>query len=304
MSHKDFAAIPTKMPPLAEQRRFAKILSSWDKAIEGNRSLIAAKVRRKQDLMQQLLTGKAQFPEFEDTGVADRHVGGITVHSNDHGIDVLTLLGSLPPKWKAVRVGDFLEFKNGLNYSAGQAGHGVKVVGVGDFEDRSRISYDHLEKVKIADDVDNSYFLRENDLLFVRSNGNKALIGRVLHVTGISEPISHSGFTIRARVVHEDFDPKFITYFFKSTFVKNQFLRLGGGTNISNLSQEKLKSILMPKPPFPEQQKIAALLSASDHEIELTLEKINLLIQQQNGILQQLLSNDVNCDDAINSSGN
>jgi type I restriction enzyme S subunit len=57
--------LPVPLPPLPEQRRIAEILGTWDRAIETLESLIAAKERRKQALMQQLLTGRKRLPGFK-----------------------------------------------------------------------------------------------------------------------------------------------------------------------------------------------------------------------------------------------
>lgn len=57
-------SLPIPLPPLDEQRRIADILSSWDRAIEELEFLIFAKERRKQALMQQLLTGSKRLPGF------------------------------------------------------------------------------------------------------------------------------------------------------------------------------------------------------------------------------------------------
>jgi type I restriction enzyme S subunit len=56
------ATIP--VPPLIEQAEIARILSTWDRAIERVQRLIEAKQRQKKGLMQGLLTGKLRFPEF------------------------------------------------------------------------------------------------------------------------------------------------------------------------------------------------------------------------------------------------
>ncbi len=56
--------LPVLIPPLSEQRRVTDILSTWDKAIEKIDDLIDSKNRRKQALMQQLLTGKRRIPGF------------------------------------------------------------------------------------------------------------------------------------------------------------------------------------------------------------------------------------------------
>ena len=65
------------IPPLPEQRKIAKILSIWDKAISTTEKLIETSKQQKGP-MQQLLTGKKRlvnpetgkaFEEWEDTTV-------------------------------------------------------------------------------------------------------------------------------------------------------------------------------------------------------------------------------------------
>jgi len=56
--------LPILLPPLPEQQKIAAVLSTWDRAIELTEKLIAAKQKRKQALMQQLLTGKVRFAGF------------------------------------------------------------------------------------------------------------------------------------------------------------------------------------------------------------------------------------------------
>ena len=48
-------------PPLPEQRKIAKILSTWDKAIATTEKLIETSKQQKKALMQQLLTGKKRL---------------------------------------------------------------------------------------------------------------------------------------------------------------------------------------------------------------------------------------------------
>ncbi|MDQ7004815.1 MAG: restriction endonuclease subunit S [Ghiorsea sp.] len=57
--------LPVLIPPLPEQKKIAQILSTWDKAIETVEKLIANSQQKKKALMQQLLTGKKRFPEFD-----------------------------------------------------------------------------------------------------------------------------------------------------------------------------------------------------------------------------------------------
>jgi type I restriction enzyme S subunit len=57
-------AFPVPLPPKAEQQAIVAVLSTWDLGIRQFSDLIAAKLRLKQGLMQQLLTGKRRFPGF------------------------------------------------------------------------------------------------------------------------------------------------------------------------------------------------------------------------------------------------
>jgi type I restriction enzyme, S subunit len=57
--------IPIMFPPLLEQCRIAEILGVWDESIDLLERLIGRVRSRKQGLMQQLLTGKKRFKEFE-----------------------------------------------------------------------------------------------------------------------------------------------------------------------------------------------------------------------------------------------
>ena len=58
-------AVKINFPPIKEQQKIARILSAWDKAITTTEALIDNCKKQKKALMQQLLTGKKRFPEFE-----------------------------------------------------------------------------------------------------------------------------------------------------------------------------------------------------------------------------------------------
>jgi len=58
-------AYPLLIPNEKEQKKIARILSTWDKAIETVEKLIENSKAQKKALTQQLLTGKRRLPEFE-----------------------------------------------------------------------------------------------------------------------------------------------------------------------------------------------------------------------------------------------
>ncbi len=59
-------SIPVLVPPILEQQKIAKILSTWDKAISTTEHLIDNSTQQKKALMQQLLTGKKRLLDESD----------------------------------------------------------------------------------------------------------------------------------------------------------------------------------------------------------------------------------------------
>ncbi|ACZ75294.1 restriction modification system DNA specificity domain protein [Dickeya parazeae Ech586] len=59
-----YQTLKIKLPPLLEQKKIAKILSTWDKAIATTEQLLTNSQQQKKVLMQELLTGKKRLPGF------------------------------------------------------------------------------------------------------------------------------------------------------------------------------------------------------------------------------------------------
>lgn len=67
IGQKDLARVCILVPPLAEQKKIAQILSTWDKAISVTEKLLTNSQQQKKALMQQLLTGKKRL--LDENGV-------------------------------------------------------------------------------------------------------------------------------------------------------------------------------------------------------------------------------------------
>jgi len=91
ISQLSLQGIKVARPPLPEQREIAAILSTWDRAIELTEKLIATKQKRKQALMQQLLTGKVRLSGFDDEWQEYR-LGKLFPERDETGRDDLPLL--------------------------------------------------------------------------------------------------------------------------------------------------------------------------------------------------------------------
>lgn len=179
--------------------------------------------------------------------------------------------------WTFTKLGSLAEFKNGLNFSRNNWGHGLKVIGVTDFQGYFYPKYSDVEEINPAGVVRPADYLEEEDILFVRSNGNRRLIGRSLFIKHLPEKMSHSGFTIRLRFKSKRVFPLFYAYLFKSSLIRSVLSIYGGGTNINNLNQQILMNLDVPLPSYTTQHKIAAILSAYDELIENNKRRIFLL---------------------------
>lgn len=200
-------------------------------------------------------------------------------------------LHSMPPDgWRTLRLGDVAAFKNGLNFTAADDGEAIKIVGVTDFQQHTQLaSTEGLATIRVSRKVRDEELLASGDLLFVRSNGNKALVGRCLYFPAVLERLAFSGFTIRGRVNREVLLPEFAASLMRSEAARRQMALAGGGTNISNLSQEALGRILIHVPPLAEQLHIVQVLGTWDRAIGIAERQAALLRREKDGLMADLL---------------
>ena len=179
--------------------------------------------------------------------------------------------------WEKVKLGDIASFSNGINFNKTAYEKGVKLIGVSNFGDRFYPDYLQLQEVK-KDIVRPEDCLRNGDIVFVRSNGNKELVGRCMLVKNPTERVTYSGFCIRARLNDTDrYDPVYFTYYFKSKAFRRAVSGTAVGANIQNLSQARLSNHDCNVPDIETQHRIADILSAYDDLIENNQKQIKLL---------------------------
>lgn len=163
-------------------------------------------------------------------------------------------------------LGEIAIFRNGLNFGKESRGKGCLLVGVPDFQNLFSPDYESLSEINPDGIVKEDDYLQRGDIVFVRSNGNKALVGRSLYINKDVKAL-FSGFCIRARLISEDIDKLFFAYYTKTKSFKSQ-ISSSSGTNINNLNQGILGQVKVPAFHKTYQQKIAAALSALDCKID------------------------------------
>jgi len=166
-----------------------------------------------------------------------------------------------------LRYRDVADFRNGLNFSKNSHGKGCLIISVADFKDYLSPQWTSLGEInpfKVAKEDD---YLKKGDIVFVRSNGNKKLVGRSLFIDRDVKSL-FSGFCIRARLKTDDFHPLFLAYFSKTEHFKSS-INSFAGTNINNLNQDILGDVKIPLYSKEIQKSIVDVLSSIDKKIAL-----------------------------------
>ena len=169
--------------------------------------------------------------------------------------------------------------KNGMNFHTGDSGIEIHCLGVGDFKDYSVIDgTDHLPTISLNEAPPAESMLQDGDIVFVRSNGNKALVGRCLLVYPRSTPTTYSGFCIRYRLTSSDVNSVYLLRVLKTDSMRKKMA--GRGANIQNLNQQILATLDIPLPPIAQQQQFAVFVEQTDKSkfaIQQSLNKLELL---------------------------
>tara|TARA_R110000823_G_scaffold307106_1_gene429686 strand:+ start:871 stop:2244 length:1374 start_codon:yes stop_codon:yes gene_type:complete len=173
---------------------------------------------------------------------------------------------------KQIRFGEVAEFRNGLNFGKDSQGKGCLLIGIPDFKDRFSPDYNSLGEINPLGIIKEDDYLEKEDILFVRSNGNKNLVGRSLYIDRDVKAV-YSGFCIRARLTSSIVDTLYCAYYTRSDRFRSS-ISSSGGTNIQNLNQGILSDVKIPLFSVKTQKQIAKVLSDLDAKIEVN-NKIN-----------------------------
>ena len=201
--------------------------------------------------------------------------------------------GIIPQTWITVSLGELGVAKNGLNFHRDDKGYLVRVLGVGDFKDKTvMFGMGSLTEVSLSSKPDDDSMLQNGDIVFVRSNGSKELVGRNLLVYPNNTLASYGGFCIRYRMNNFDLTtPEYLNFILDSGVLKRKLKKENQGSNISNLNQDILSALAVALPMDKgEQTEILRIMKLQDKVIEL---KEKLLAEkrcQKKYLMQQLLT--------------
>ena len=181
-----------------------------------------------------------------------------------------------PMHWKTTPLLEMGKCKNGMNFSTKDSGFDISCLGVADFQSRLTIHGDTpLTTISLNEMPGEDYLLKNGDIVFVRSNGNKELVGRSVLVKFTDRITTFSGFCIRFRKEANYLNEIYLLHLLRIDSVRKK-LR-GRGANVQNLSQQTLANIDVPLPPIHLQEQFAAFVHQSDKskfELEQALSEL------------------------------
>lgn len=257
-------SIQIPIPPLKEQKRIVAVL---DAAFEG--------LTRAKDNAEANLQNARELFENTELGLFHKHTSNI----------------------KETNLGDFADFRNGLNFSRNSKGQTIKIVGVGDFQDHFWMPLEHLKSVTIEGQLADQDMIAQSDILAVRSNGNKELIGRVMLADVVEQPTSFSGFTIRIRLKSDEVSPEYVCCFMKTKAMRKLLTAGGDGANISNLNQVLLSKLIMRVPSMAIQRQVIeearALRASLDDLLVVYRSKLSDIANLRQSLLQKAFAGEL-----------
>lgn len=249
-------SFPVNVPPIFEQKKIAKILSIWDRAIEVTEKILRNSQQQKYSLMQQLLTGKKRLAGFSG-------------------------------EWYLVRVGSLLSVRKEKQVPTKKEPLFSLTIEKGITEKTERYNREFLVKnsnekkykrVKPNDIVFNPANLRWGAINYSRLN-HDVVVSPIYEVLYITNEVSNSLHYIAQALMSNNQIAKFASMV-EGTLMERKAVKI----------EPFLATKILVPPTLEEQQKISSILSSADKEIETLQQKLECLRQEKKALMQQLLT--------------
>ena len=200
-----------------------------------------------------------------------------------------TKVGWIPEEWMCQELQNVVNPKRPICYGVVQAGDhqpdGIACVRVTDLVEGK---LDPKIMLKTTSVINNQYsrtILEEGDIMV-------ALRGEAGKAVCVPKVLAGSNLTRGVALISKSgaLNGKYLAYAMAAPATKLIFAKSVNGTALQEISIGTLKEIPIILPSYPEQQKIAEILSSSDGAIDRTRELIAAKKRQKKGLMQQLLT--------------
>jgi len=250
----DFKRIPIEMLPFPEQKKIAKILSTWDRAIEVTEKLLNNSQQQKKSLMQQLLTGKKRLLGFNGEFKRCHFSEVVEIDENNLG----------------KKTSEIFEFQ----YIS------LSDVATGTISQK-------LDKHIFKSAPSRARRVVKNgDILLATVRPNLQGFARITEKNDAC--IVSTGFAVLSP--KEGFCGDYLYHYLFSAHVTGQINSLVVGTNYPAINSSDVGGLLIYCPEYNEQKRIVSVLNNCDITTYSLNQKLNCLKQEKKALMQQLLT--------------
>ena len=262
----EYLDLEIQIPPLPEQQKIAKILSTWDKAISNTERLIENSTQQKKALMQQLLTGKKRLLDNE----GKRFEGE---WSDNHLHEVAKIIVS-PVNKKTVEGEIPVEL---CNYT--DVYYNIRITN----------SLEFMKATAKQSEIDR-YTLQVGDVIITKDSETP---GDIAIPALVSEDLGGVVCGYHLAIIRPNkklLEGAFLNYLLSMPETRYYFFTLANGATRFGLSIGSINNAHFSLPPLKEQQKIATVLTNTDKEIDLLEQQLADLQQEKKALMQVLLT--------------
>ncbi len=236
LSRGRLAALLVPLPPLDEQRRIARILST----VQSSHVAYASEAQALSSLAR-----SAIWPMITATGAPDVELGSLLTAS-----------------------------QNGLYKNSSFYGTGTMIVRVDDFGPGCQIVESVPKRVNINAKEFALWELQDGDILVNRVNGRRELVGKACLVRP-SAPMVFESNMMRIRIDQLRMLPEFLLLFLWTDEGRARTIARAGRGNQFSINQGGLSSIRVPCPELAEQRRVAFLWSCMMRARSATAETVS-----------------------------
>ncbi|MBC7504051.1 restriction endonuclease subunit S [Candidatus Gracilibacteria bacterium] len=203
----------------------------------------------------------------------------------------VTEVGIIPMDWEVKRLGELLDFKNGLNKEKEAFGYGTPIVNYMDvYGKRGLTASDIKGKVSLSNDELRNYEARKGDVFFTRTSETVQEIGYSSILLEDIENATFSGFVLRGRPKNNELFGPYEKYCFSTQSVRKDIISSSTYTTRALTNGRSLSKVRISLPSKPEQFAIAQVLSDTDAlivSLEALIAKKKAI---KHGTMQELLT--------------
>ncbi len=128
-----------------------------------------------------------------------------------------------------------------------------------------RISLEDLKRADFEDDELTKLSLRRGDVLVVRSNGSRELVGRSAVVDDAAAGMLYAGYLIRLRLDRSKLLPNYLHAYLSSPGARRTIEALARSTSgVNNINAEQLKALMIPAPTLEAQGHVVSVIRSAD----------------------------------------